>query len=106
MGPNASERLSQRRECIRRRGPLSEWMGVDFEPLWALCRIPPVPLLPRLFRGLFRWLPLCDEGRISANRAEHAAEIFSQLVPTPLPIRLRGVPVLRCVISFQGLPTC
>src|SRR5579863_3708901 len=72
---------------------------MDRQRLPTVSRLPPVPVLRRLFRQFFRRHALCDEGRLHSHRAMHAAALLPKLVPAALSIRLRGIP-LRTQLTF------
>ena len=71
-------------ERVRCQWPHGQWVGMDIDPFRALCRLPAFSVLRRLLRELLRWHALCDEGRLAAHRAVHAAAILSELVPAAL----------------------
>src|ERR1700676_3629910 len=89
-------------ERIRRRGLSGRGGGVDIEPGRTVPWLPAVFVLSRLLRRLLRRQTLRDERGFGAHCRVHAAPLVSQLVPAPLPVRLRGISLREQLIDFGG----
>src|SRR5579862_4341758 len=68
-------------------------MGMDRNAIRPSARFRGFFFLFRLLGKLLRWKALRDEGRLGTHRCGDAAPLFPELVPTPLPVRLREVPL-------------